>query len=79
VQELTPVEEPGFFTRITTGFTNSLSNLWTFLKELAIFLVVALPYLLPVGAVALVVILIIRRSIRKRRKARKQPPFKTEE
>ena len=79
VQELTPVEEPGFFTRITTGFTNSLSNLWTFLKELAIFLVVALPYLLPVALVAMAVILIIRRSIRKRRKDRKQPPFKTEE
>jgi hypothetical protein len=79
VQELTPVEEPGFFTRITTGFTNSLSNLWTFLKELAIFLVVALPYLLPVAVVALTVVLLIRRSVRKRRSARKQPPFKTEE
>ena len=79
VQELTPVEEPGFFTRITTGFTGSLRNLWTFLKELAIFLVVALPYLLPVAVVALTVVLLIRRSVRKRRNARKQPPFKTEE
>lgn len=79
VQELTPVEKPGFFKRITTGFTNSLDNLWTFLKELVIFLVVASPYLLPVAVVALTVVLLIRRSVRKRRKARKQPPFKTEE
>ena len=79
VQELTPVDEPGFWTRISTGFVGSLRNLWTFLKELAIFLVVALPYLLPVAVVALTVVLLIRRSVRKRRNARKQPPFKTEE
>ena len=78
VQELTPVEEPGFWTRIGEGFTKSLRNLWTFLKELAIFLVVALPYLAPLGLIALIVVLSIRRSIRKRRKDRKQPPFNTE-
>lgn len=79
VQELTPVEKPGFWTRIATGFMNSLRNLWNFLKELAIFLVVSLPYLLPFGLIALMVVLIIRHSIRKRRKAKKQPPFNTEE
>ena len=78
VQELTPVDKPGFFNRITTGFGNSLSNLWTFLKELVIFLVVASPYLLPVAVVALTVVLLVRRSVRKRRNTRKQPPFKAE-
>ena len=81
VQTLTPVEEPGFWTRITTGFMESLHNLWDFMKELAIFLVVALPYLVPFAVIALVIVLIIRHSIRKRRKAqeKRQPPFKTEE
>ena len=79
VEVLTLTQEPGFWTRITDGFMNSLRNLWTFLKELAIFLVVALPYMLPFGVIALVVVLIVRHSIRKRRKAKKQPPFKTED
>ena len=81
VQTLTPAEEPSFWTRITTGFMDSLHNLWDFMKELAIFLVVASPYMIPFAVMALVVVLIIRLSIRKRRKARskRQPPFKTEE
>ncbi len=81
VQKLTPVEEPGFWTRMGTGFMQSLSNLWNFLKEFAIFLVVALPYMLPFGVIAFVIVLIIRLSIRKRRKAkaRRQPPFQAEE
>lgn len=81
VQKLTPVEEPGFWTRMTTGFMESLRNLWSFLKELAIFLVVAFPYMIPFAVIALVIVLIIRLSIRKRRKnkAKRQPPFNTEE
>ena len=80
VQKLTPVQEPGFFSRISTGFMESLRNLWTFLKELAIFLVVASPYLVTIAAVAFVVVLIIRLSVRRKRAARskKQPPFTTE-
>ena len=80
VQKLTPVQEPGFFNRIGSGFMESLRNLWTFLKELAIFLVVASPYLVTIGAVAFVIVLIIRLSIRKKRakKKKKQPPFNTE-
>ena len=80
VQKLTPVAEPGFWTRITGGFMESLRNLWTFLKELAIFLVVSLPYMIPVAVVVLVIVFSIRHSIRKRRKARakNQAPFKTD-
>ena len=82
VQKLTPVAEPTFWTRISTGFMESLRNLWNFLKELAIFLIVALPYLIPMAAVAFGIVLIIRLSIRKRRKraeSKKELPFKTEE
>lgn len=80
VQKLTPVEEPGFWQRISSGFMESLQNLWTFLKELAIFLVVSIPYLLPLAVIAIVIVLIIKLSIRKRRKAKakRQPPFQTE-
>lgn len=80
VQKLTPVQEPGFFNRIGSGFMESLRNLWTILKELAIFLVVASPYLVTIGAVAFVTVLIIRLSIRRKRaaKSKKQPPFNTE-
>ena len=73
VQKLTPTQEPGFFSRISTGFMESLENLWTFLKEAAIFIVVALPYLVPMGAVIVVTVLIIRRSAKKRRAAKNTP------
>ncbi|MBQ7858331.1 MAG: DUF4349 domain-containing protein [Oscillospiraceae bacterium] len=76
VQKLTPVEEPGFWERIGSGFVESLCNLWSFLKELVIFLVVSLPYLLPFAVAGLVVFLLIRRSVRKKRKKSK-PPFET--
>lgn len=70
VQTLTPAQEPGFWQRITTGFTESLKNLWNFLQELAIFLVAALPYLVPLGLVISLVIFLIRRSIHKRKMAK---------
>lgn len=81
VQKLTPVKEPGFWTRIATGFMDSLDNLWTFMKEFAIFLVVALPYMVPIAVIVLVIVLCIRHSRRKGKKAqeKRQPPFKTEE
>ncbi len=70
VQTLTPVEEPGFWQRITTGFAQSLENLWTFLQELAILLVVALPYLVPLALILALVVFLVRRSIRKRKMAK---------
>lgn len=76
VEILTPTQEPGFWSRISSGFVTSLDNLWTFMKEAAIFLVVASPYILFAGAIALAVILILRRQ---RRKVKKHPPVKPEE
>lgn len=79
VQTLTPTEEPGFWSRIATGFTESLQSLWNFLKELVIFLVTFLPYLVPLALIT-VGLLMFRRSIRKKRtsKSKKEPPFTTE-
>lgn len=69
VQEYTPVEEPGFWERISTGFSNSLSNLGTIVKELAIAFVCAIPYLVPLGVIAGIVLLIVKLATRK-----KKPP-----
>lgn len=69
VQTLTPVEEPGFGSRISTGFTDSLEGLWHFLKESVICLVTALPYLVPIALVGTLLFVILRRSLRKKRKA----------
>ncbi len=78
VQTLTPVEEPGFWQRISTGFMESLQNLWNFLKELAIALIVALPYLVPLALVVLIAVLLIRRAIRRKKMSKWKPPFPNE-
>ena len=81
VQTLTPVEEPGFWSRIGTGFTESLEGLWHLLKELVIFLATALPYLVPLALITVITLVIIRRSRRKKTKEenKKEPPFTPEE
>lgn len=80
VQKLTPAEEPGFWNRISTGFMESLHNLWNFLKEFTIGLVVALPYLIPIALIVVAFIFGFRAAIRRKRnrKDKKQPPFQTE-
>lgn len=81
VKKLTPVAEPGFWQRMGSGFMESLNNLWIFMKELAIFLVVASPYLIPLAAVIVVIVLIIRRSANKKKvkTTKRKPPFPTED
>lgn len=81
VREYTVVEEEpeGFFARIGKGFMKSLKNMGIFCRELVIFLIVAIPYLLPLVllvAVPVAVILLIIRIVRKRREKRqkKTPP-----
>lgn len=74
VKEYTPTEEPGFWERITTGFTESMRNLGIILKELAIFFVCAIPYLLPLLGVCGIVLLIA-----KLKKRKKQPPKESKE
>lgn len=77
VREYTVVEEPeSVWERMGTGFMTNLKNLGNFLVELAIFLVVCLPYLIPLVLIPLGVVLIIR-HIRKKKKA--VPPPEKEE
>lgn len=72
VKEYTPVEEPDFWERITTGFESSVRNTGMILEELLIFCVCAIPYLTPptivVAAIGLIVLLIV--SIVKRKKSK---------
>lgn len=77
VTQYTPTEEPGFWERISTGFATSMENLGSILKELIIFFVCAIPYLVPLGVIAGIVLLIIKLVTRKK-KSPKQPPFPTQ-
>ncbi len=66
VKEYTVTEEPEtVWQRIGTGFMESLENLGTFFTELFVFIVVALPYLIPLAIVITAVILL---TIKRRKK-----------
>ena len=73
VVEYTPVEKETPWQRIGSGFMDSLSDIWTGLVDAFVFLVANSPRLALLGGIAFVVILLIRRS-RKRKKAKKNPP-----
>lgn len=71
VREYTVTEEPEtVWERIGTGFMQSLKNLGTFFIELFVFIVVALPYLIPIAIVLTVGILLAL----KRKKKQKDTP-----
>ncbi len=73
VTEYTVVEEPDtIWERIGTGFMNSLKGLGDFLVEVFVFLVVALPYLIPLGLLITGVIFLLRR--RRKKKMNKKDP-----
>lgn len=75
VREYTVVEEPEtVWERIGTGFMESLEILGNFFVELFVFLIVALPFLVPIGLVITALIL-----LRKRAKRKKNPQPKEEE
>lgn len=54
VQEYTPVEEPTFFERIKTTFSNALEDLGNGIVNITVFLVGNSPYILTFGIIALV-------------------------
>ena len=73
VQEYTPVEDPTLWERITKGFSGSLEGLWESLQDLLVGFVIAFPFLLVYGGVALVVFLVVRKLIKRSPRAKKQP------
>ena len=73
VVEYTPVEEKTPWQEIGEGFMDSLSDIWSGLVDTFVFLVANSPRLVLWGGIITVVVLLIRRSC-KRRKAKKNPP-----
>lgn len=71
VKEYTPTEKPGFWQRIGEGFANSLRNTGKILLEVVIFLVCALPYLVPPAIVFGIIILIIKLTKGKKKRTPK--------
>jgi len=71
VRELTPVQEETVWQRITGGFAESLKDIGNGFVELTIWFVVHIPYLV-IWAVVIVVTVIIVKTIRKKRRSRKQ-------
>ena len=77
VQEYTPVEEPGFFARIGTGFLKSLKGLGNSLLDLLVWIIVSLPYILVYGGIVTGIALLVR-SIRRKYRMKHPKKGKTE-
>lgn len=80
VIELTEPEPETFWERISSGFVDSLKGLWDFLVELVIFLIVASPYLVVFGGIAVGIIFLVKRckkckKVKKAKRNKKQEPF----
>ena len=71
VEKYTPVEEPGFFQRITGGLAESIVNLGETIVECIVWLIVNLPYLIVLGLLGWGVAAIGKR-IRRKRKVKKE-------
>ena len=73
VKEFTEVTEPEtVWERISVGFAESLEGVGNFFVELFVFVVIALPYLVTLGAITGGIILLIRVTQRKKAKATKE-------
>ena len=85
VKVLTPVdeEEKGFWEEIGDGFVSSAETVWEFLKEAFSFLIIAMPYLLLIAAIAgvnVAIVLLIVHSKKKKaiKRAQNAKPIETE-
>lgn len=68
VQELTPIVEETVWERISLGFLESVTSIVDGVKELAIWFIINIPYLIIWAAVITVIILVARRSMKKKDK-----------
>jgi hypothetical protein len=71
VKELTPVEEKSTLQRMTDGFVTSLKNIGTDIKELAVWFVVHIPYIIIWAAIIICAIFVLR-ALKKRIKRIKE-------
>lgn len=70
VQEYTPTEKPTTWERIRSGFIGSIQGLGESLENLLVWIIVASPFLVIYGAIAAVIIWIVRKGSKKRRAKR---------
>ena len=75
VQEYTPVEEPTLWERISKGFRDNLEGVGDDLLDVLVWFIVSLPYLVVFAIVITLVVLVAKRTRRRRvaKKAAKQP------
>lgn len=73
VREFTVVEEETVWQRIRGGLAESLDSIGTFLVDSFVFLVVGLPYWIPVGVAVFLLVLAVRHARKKRMKGKEEP------
>jgi len=65
------VEEQTVFEKIGSNLKNNFENVWNGAVNMFIFIVSAIPYLIPVGIIAVIVIISVRAKIKKKKKVTK--------
>lgn len=65
IKPVLPKENEGLWYRISSGFKNSVINLWDFVQDAIVALAEAIPVLLPLGVIGYLVYRFIRRKISK--------------
>ena len=71
VEKYTPVEEPGFWEKITSGLSDSIVNLGETIVASITWLIIDLPYLAVIALAVWLITALTKRSLRKR-KAKKE-------
>lgn len=72
VAKFTPPEKQGFWEKVTSGLADSIVDLGQGLVDVAAWVLIELPYLVLVGLLGWLVVLLTRRSIKKRRAKKAQ-------
>ncbi len=70
IKPVQPKENDGLLHRISSGFKNSVIDLWNFVQDTIVALAAAIPVILPLGAIGYLVYRFIRRKISKAEKAK---------
>ena len=74
VVEYTPVAEETFWQRISGGFVDSLEEIGDGIVEVTVFVLANLPYFVLIGIGVVVIIVLAKRSIRKKKAKKNENP-----
>ena len=78
VEKYTPVEEQGFWQKITDGLSDSIVDLGQSIVDFVSWVIIDLPYLIVIALIVWLVAALTRRSIRKRKAKKQATSEKTE-